>query len=260
MKPILLNTALSCLFQPGYHLYYARQQANKMPDEEAGLTLLECVVAIAVIALTGAMIGPPLVMAAATRVQTRRAEQALQLAQGEVDRVRAMVVRGQGNVNLLPDISTEANLEGQGAPTTTSGQLRTTNETCPDIDRYDATDASHVPALIQALPVDVDGDCDAEFLVQSFRYPLEFEDDDTVIAQDFQMMVRVYSARASNHFDNLEVEEASLGFTSGEGDYWKKPLAVLTTRVNQSDTDVALCGYHGLNSANADGEDDGDCR
>lgn len=254
MKLLLLNTALTCLLQPGYYRRQLRQQTHRTPAEDAGLTLLECVVAIAVIALTGAMIGPPLVMAAATRVQTRRAEQALQLAQGEVDRVRAMVVRGEGDIDLLPKTSSQADLEDQGAPTSKSGQLRSPATTC---NTYDATNTSHVPSLAQALPVDIEGDCEADFMIQAFRFPLEIEDTN---ARDFQMMVRVYSARASNHFGSLEVEEASLGFTSAEGDYWKKPLAVLTTRVNQSDTDAALCGYHGLNSANDQGQDDGDCR
>ncbi|MGK7888915.1 MAG: type II secretion system protein [Leptolyngbyaceae cyanobacterium] len=255
MKLSLLNTALSCLLQPGYHLHHARQRTPPTATGEAGLTLLECVVAIAVIALTGAMIGPPLVMAAATRVQNRRAEQALQLAQGEVDRVRAMVVRGEGDVNLLPEISTKANLAEQEAPNSPTGQLRSP-ATC---NTYDITDAAHVPSLLQALPVDVNGDCEPDFLIQTFRYPLEAQRVNTN-ARDFQMMVRVYSARAESHFGSLEVEEASLTFTSGEGSYWQKPLAVLTTRVNQSDTDAALCGYHGLNSADDNGDDNGDCR
>ena len=165
MKLLLLNTALSCLLQPGYHLHSARHSAQRSPSPDAGLTLIECVVAIAVIALTGAMIGPPLVMAAATRVQNRRAEQALQLAQGEVDRVRAMVVRGEGQDDLLPAKSNKSNLEEQAVPTTTSGKLRSP-ATC---NTYDVSNTTHVPTTTQVLMVDVDGDCEEDFLIQSFR-------------------------------------------------------------------------------------------
>ncbi|NET10377.1 MAG: type II secretion system protein, partial [Symploca sp. SIO2B6] len=108
MKSMLLKTLLLCLAQPGQFLYSARTKGESSQSSEEGLTLLECVVAIAVIALTGAMIGPPLVMAAATRVQNRRAEQAQQLAQGEVDRIRAMVIQGNATAELLPKLVEES--------------------------------------------------------------------------------------------------------------------------------------------------------
>ena len=57
------------------------QQANA----ESGLTLIECIVAIVIISVVGVAITPPLFLATAARVQTNRAEQAVQIAQGEVD-------------------------------------------------------------------------------------------------------------------------------------------------------------------------------
>ena len=144
MKSSLFPTLLSCLVQPGRFLHSARQRQGGGASED-GLTLLECLVAIAVIALTGAMIGPPLVMAAATRVQNRRAEQALQLAQGEVDRIRAMVIRGTTNTensegNLasltadeLPALVTVENLKDHPAPDTViQGKLKS-----PECNNYD---------------------------------------------------------------------------------------------------------------------------
>ena len=118
-----------------------------------------------------------------------------------------------------------------------------------------------VPAANELLAVDVngkddEGNCEADFLVQSFRQNLDRAGE----TRDFQLMVRVYSAKAEAYVDDLKEEQASLRFTSGDGDYWQKPLAVLTTRINQSDTDAALCGYHGLNTEDVeDGEVDSDC-
>ena len=90
----------------------------------------------------------------------------------------------------------------------------------------------------------------------SFRQNLD-RDGET---RDFQLMVRVYSAKAEDHFGSLKEEQASLGFTTADGDYWQKPLTVLTSRINESDTDAALCGYHGLNTeTNPDGSADSDC-
>ena len=254
MKSASLHTLLSCLVQPGRFLHSARHRSTHGSSED-GLTLLECLVAIAVIALTGAMIGPPLVMAAATRVQNRRAEQSLQLAQGEVDRIRAMVITGDATVDKLPALVTVTELEDHPAPTKLmAGKLKS-----PECNTYDPED--DVPDDNEVLAVDIDGkdddgNCDTDFLIQAFRQNLD-RDGET---RDFQLMVRVYSAKAEDHFGSLKEEQASLGFTTADGDYWQKPLTVLTSRINESDTDAALCGYHGLNTeTNPDGSADSDC-
>lgn len=262
MKPMLLQPLLSCLIQPGHVLSRSRlhrkQGSNPHPSDE-GLTLLECLVAIAVIALTGAMIGPPLVLAAATRVQNRRAEQSLQLAQGEVDRIRAMVITNSASVDLLPDLVTVNDLEDHPAPTAQLANVLKSPDSSTGCGNYDPTDADHVPSSSEVIAVDVDGqedNCEADFLIQAFRQNLDRAGE----TRDFQMMVRVYAAKAGDSFGSLEEEQASLGFTSGDGDYWQKPLAVLTTRVNESDNETALCGYHGLNTqVNPDGSEDTDC-
>lgn len=254
MKSSSLPTLLSCLIQPGRFLHSARQRQGCGASED-GLTLLECLVAIAVIALTGAMIGPPLVMAAATRIQNRRAEQALQLAQGEVDRIRAMVITGEASVAKLPAMVTAGYLQDHPAPDMLmAGELKS-----PECNTYEPT--TDVTESNEVLAVDVDGkddtgNCEADFLIQSFRGNL----DGVEGTRDFYLMVRVYSAKAQDYFGTLKEEQASLGFTTGDGDYWQKPLAVLTTRINQSDNDAALCGYHGLNNEeHEDGSDDTDC-
>ncbi|MEM9213481.1 MAG: type II secretion system protein [Cyanobacteria bacterium P01_F01_bin.150] len=259
MKSSSLHTLLSCLVQPGRFLYSARQnrscRGQRNGASEDGLTLLECVVAIAVIALTGAMIGPPLVLAAATRVQNRRAEQAMQLAQGEVDRIRAMVITGEASVAKLPALVTATDLETHPAPARLmNGELKS-----PECNTYDPT--TDVPAADEVLAVDVNGEetpgnCEADFLIQTFRQNLD-RDGET---RDFQLMVRVYFAKAADDFTSLQEEQASLGFTSGSGEYWQKPLAVITTRINESDSNAALCGYHGLNDeTTSDGSADTDC-
>ena len=257
-----MNTLLSFLSQIRRTQSGSLVQNTKGKSSEAGLTLLECVVAIAVIALTGAMIGPPLVLAAATRVQHRRAEQSLQVAQGEVDRIRTMVVRGVtvADAGQLPDtvsLSAGAGLQTHTAPTSVKNKLRSPDSSC---NTYDATNTAHRPSSTEALLVDVngkdnDGTCRPDFLLQTFRQNLEVDG-----KRDFQLMVRVYAIKAQDNLGALKQEQASLGFTTTDGEYWQKPLSVLTTRINQSDTDVALCGYHGLNSLNSSGVDDGDCQ
>ncbi len=224
---------------------------NTPPKKEQGLTLMECLVAIAIIALTSAMIGPPLVLAAATRLQNRRVEQSIQIAQAEIDRIRTTVTLRNHAENNLPEITSAATLSAQAGPGATFNLMDSVNAGCGN-----SYNSEQVP-INQALPVDLDGDCETDFLVQVFRTegnftPIEagrrFDDDDnpTGIASPhtFEVMVRVYAASAATNYGSLETEPASLQFTSGEGNQRQRPLTVLTSQVSQSDTDSSLYCYH----------------
>lgn len=223
----------------------ALDQGSNGVASEQGVTILECLVAIAVIAITGALITPPLFIAAATRVQNQRAEQALQIAQGEVDRIRVMVERGGHRQNALPRKGASDNLEDVGPPTSLSNQLKSVNTTC------DTYDGSLYP-INQALRVDTDGDCDTDFLLQVFRSGEEnFSPGEAAIAvpanrrpTTVELGVRVYSNSAADNLNNLVTEEASLKFTSGDGNQRERPLAVLYSNIQWSDTEFSLCEYH----------------
>lgn len=230
---------------------FSTTERDRCPKHNAnqGLTLMECLVAISVIALTSAMIGPPLVLAAATRLQNRRVEQAIQLAQGEIDRVRTMVTRSEHARNVLPGVTGAANLDAQAAPTAQLGLMESVNSSCPS-----AYGEAPVP-VNQALPIDMDGDCETDFLMQVFRDAGEFSTQEanrgnTGRPNTFNMMVRVYAANASQNFGNLGTEPASLRFTSGEGNQRERPLAVITSEMSWSEADGSLFCYH--NDGNCD--------
>lgn len=219
---------------------------SKPKKTEQGLTLMECIVAIAVIALTSAMIGPPLVLAAATRLQNRRAEQASQIAQGEVDRIRTLVTLNQHERQVLPEVTVAANLDAEAAPGGAIDQMQSIDSNCPGVTPYDG---DPLP-LGQALPIDIDGDCEEDFLMQVFRDETaisESEDDrvDEGRPSRFSMMVRVYAASAGENFGDLETELASLRFTSGRGNQSQRPLAVVKSEMSWSDSDGSLFCYHG---------------
>lgn len=212
---------------------------------DQGLTLMECIVAIAVIALTSAMIGPPLVLAAATRLQNRRAEQAVQIAQGEIDRVRTLVSISQHQRQVLPTVTNAADLEAVPAPANAIQLLQSIDNGCST---YTGTPL----AVAQVLPIDIDGDCEEDFLMQVFR-----DEGDISTAEDnrgnngrpstFNMMVRVYAASARTNLGSnaLETEPASLRFTSGQGNQQERPLAVIMSEMSWSDSDGSLFCYHG---------------
>jgi prepilin-type N-terminal cleavage/methylation domain-containing protein len=213
---------------------------------EQGLTLLECLMAIVVIGLTVAMITPPLIISAATRVQNQRAEQAMQIAQGEIDRVRAMVAKDQHIPTRLPAVATVSggNLQAVPAPTppTASSPLKSPR----NCGTTTSNDGAQVP-INQSLRIDVDGDCKADFFMQTFRTAGRNNNAEVLSGQNrpssFEMGVRVYSILADGSAGSLQTLPASLQLTNHQGKQRTRPLAVMYTPFSRSDQGDALCFY-----------------
>lgn len=249
-RPLQLNILNSVLAKK-------RSPVKISQASEQGLTLLECLVAIVVIGITVVMVTPPLFIAAATRVQNQDAEKALQIAQGQIDRIRVLVSRSNQYPSNLPSVVTS--LQSTAAPTAKFGKLKSANTSCSN-----PYNDEQIPSG-QALPVDVDGDCQADFLVQIFRTAGTTTASETAKAalgntqarpSDFSVGVRVYSILASgipssNSFSGLSTDQASLQLTSGTGRRRTSPLAVIYTPFAWSDQSDTLCGYQKAASQNA---------
>lgn len=233
-----LSAVMRGLLRPKWSI---QKQAR---SSEQGLTLLECLIAVAVMGLTVGLVLPPLLIASATRVQTRRAEQALQLAQGEVDRVRIIVARGDHTpANLPANIGNTTNLEAFPAPGGALNQLKS-SVNCGN--NYNGTQI----AANQALRVDVNGDCQPDFLMQVFRTrgsTTRSESGNQDRPSEFRLGVRVYSITSirGENFAGLGTEQASLSLTNSERNQLNQPLAVLYTQVSWGDRDSTLCQFYG---------------
>lgn len=203
-------------------------------DLEHGLTLIECLVAIAVIASTIGVIAPITILTVATRVQNQRAEQAIHIAQSEIDRVRLTVERG-GNFDLSDVASTTLAIDAVPAPNTVDEAAASTTVTA-------------------ARSVDVNNDGTDDFAIQLFRtYSTAGVSDGIPVA--FELGVRVYRAQAIERFaptNQVGTEQAALTFTDGEGEGTTRPLAVLYTTIVKSDRTESLCDYYRYNSASFD--------
>ena len=203
-------------------------------SSESGLTLIECLVAIMVIALTVAATAPMLVFSVATRVQNQKTEQALQLAQGEIDKIRLAVEQGGDYGDRLLELS---------LPSSTAD----TAFEVPPPTAFVANSPNSVTAVTDARRIDTDGDGDGDFAIQLFRTegievsPVTTGAADTPVA--FEIGVRVYDAGAEANLGSLVKEDGSLTFTSGEGDRGTAPLAVLYSQITQGDREGALCQY-----------------
>lgn len=205
-------------------------------DSISGLTLIESLVAIAIIGITAASVGPVIVISAATRIQSQRAEQALQIAQGEIDRVRQILEQRivDDGVGGTAEYST-ADLRIASTPTTVTTTPANALGPTAVAGAFNGADYR------TARSVDVDGDTVADFAVQAFRFG---ETERSVGGQPiaFQMGVRVYEIDAIDG-TALSTTAARLGTTAGEAERKEKPLAVLYTEVTKSDERQSLCEY-----------------
>ncbi len=214
-----------------------RNSLSRLNTQDAGLTLIECLVAIVVIAITVAAMGPMMVFSVATRVQNQKTEQALQLAQGEIDKVRRVVEQGGDYGQRLSNLSL----------VTAPASISTPAVVAAPTAAFISTTAT-ATAITQARKIDTDGDGNSDFAIQLFRTQgVELPSQTVGVTAStpvvFNIGVRVYDARAESNLSSLLTSTASLTFTSGEGSRGRRPLAVLYGQIAQGDRDASLCQY-----------------
>ncbi|MEM8611465.1 MAG: prepilin-type N-terminal cleavage/methylation domain-containing protein [Cyanobacteria bacterium P01_H01_bin.105] len=200
----------------------------RLSNSTSGLTLIESLVAIAVIGITAASIGPVIAISAATRIQSQRAEQALRVAKGEVSRVRQVVE--QTNTYTAADL---------GIASTPVAIADVTAALPPT-----AANAAFNPANYRiAQIINLDGG-DPEFAVQSFRLGASENNDASGRPVTFQLGVRVYEIDAvTDNAAGLGTTAARLGTTAGEAQRKEQPLAVFYTEIIKGDERQSLCEY-----------------
>lgn len=217
-------------------LALANRTSKRSPDDssEQGLSLIECLIAIIIIAITVTAITPPIFLATASRIQSRRAEQANQIAQAEVDRIRSIVERGGYTTAVLP-VSTgqTINIQEFGPASSVDNSLILSSATCSGKSLYPATLPGSANTLI---PVDINGDCTAEFAMQVFRTEgCVPSGEDASRPYSFYVGVRVYAYNPDRPLPGtLSAERATLSMTTGRRDQGTdliRPLQTLYTKV-----------------------------
>lgn len=220
-----------------------RGQSDQQSTEQ-GLTLIESLAAIVIFGFAIAAVTQPLIIAMATRVRAYRAQQSLQLAQGEIDRVRLLVEQSyqvhqkEGEKNFqnafniylskLPPASSATDPKDVGPPTDFIGY-------CKDALPTSAT---------QGCKVTVNG---ADFGIQTFRLktvaPSVASLGNQTVPVGFNMGVRVYPPAALNQ-KNLSIEPASLAFSARTDG--PAPLAVSYVPIVRSDLQSSIDDYKNL--------------
>jgi type II secretory pathway pseudopilin PulG len=197
--------------------------------------------AIVVVGLTGAIVAPFMVISVATRVQNQRAEQALELAQSEIDRVRVEFEQSGANENFVP-------VRYQNAVIAEASITCVGDEYCPaQVAGPTSIDADNTVIDHDGdgeKRVDINGDGTDDFFVQGFLVQRLDTDSDS-IPNNYELGVRVYDIRAAGDFPvgGLATDEALVGVTSSEGERTAKPLSVVYTSVGISEDADSLCNW-----------------
>jgi prepilin-type N-terminal cleavage/methylation domain-containing protein len=214
-------------------------QQSRTP--EAGLTLLECLVAMLVVAIAVVSVTPPIFVATASRIQSRRADQARQIAQGEADRLSALIERGGYTLAQVPALGAGANAQVVPAASGSPTAILSPSTSCGSYPRTTVT-------ATQLVGVDVDGDCRTEFLMQVYRVNDRYITGTTPGTDPpyaFDIGVRVYAwTRPTLPPGGLATIPSSLNLTTGRKDLVNnqlRPIAVTYRRLVRSDTSSSLC-------------------
>ncbi|MBW4494431.1 MAG: prepilin-type N-terminal cleavage/methylation domain-containing protein [Oscillatoria princeps RMCB-10] len=213
-------------------------QRTKPKRTEQGMTLMECLMGIVVITIVIAAITPPLLISMATRVQNYRAQQAMKLAVGELDRVRLEVESGGSAANWqskLPPQASGYDITKVGAPTTKVP----TQTTCP------LTGQNGADPTTTWCGADINGDGDWDLGVQTFRTPTPATTGNPKSQPiAFVMGVRVYTRSAIESGKPLETTPVNLGLTSGYS--VSKPLVSISTPIVRSNLNISAEAYCNL--------------
>jgi type II secretory pathway pseudopilin PulG len=222
--------------------HWLRSQRRSSPNlaSTVGLTLLEALVAMIIISVIISVITPPVFIAVATRVYQRKTEQALNIAQQEIDAVRRVVSAGDYTANnfgtKLPPAIASGTLKAYAAPTAYCVPT--------DVAPYCTSPTASTAVERGESSGGVAGSTDSSsvFYVQVFRDTGTTLSSVDTIPSTFRMAVRVYEARPGNGV-TLGTDQAPLTFTTGKSRRTGNqalPLAVLYTEVSRGDVKGSL--------------------
>ncbi len=221
-----------------------RGQSNQQSTEQ-GLTLIESLAAVVIFSLAIIAVTQPLVLAMATRVRAYRAQQSLQLAQGEIERVRLLVEQSyQGQ--RKPGDSNQTALDTYISKLPPASSATSPKEVGPPTGFIDCGETRPTSAT-QGCKVEVNG---ATFGIQTFRLhtiePSVRSLGNRTVPVAFKMGVRVYppAALSQDNLSNLSIEPASLAFS--EHTDGRAPLAVSYVPIVRSDLVDSIDDYKKL--------------
>lgn len=195
---------------------------------EQGFSLVEITVGFTIASAILAVMAPFLLLTVSTRVQNYRTEQAMQLAQSQINRVQTLMTQGvpkNQELGKIPPAAATGDKVAQVGPPTSLVKK-----------------PEELDSPTKALEIDYDNDNNPEFFVQMFRDEgIRFDVEEGLAV--FQIGIRVYAGVAKDNLGSLSTQAASINFIQGLGQQKTQPLAVLYTEVSRSDLKPSLERY-----------------
>lgn len=221
----------------------AHNQKQTAQSSQFGFTIIESLIAIAVVGILMTAIAPVIVLSVGNRVQARRVELATEASRSYVDSVRSRAIEAPKHAVLLNEISTtppnqfnpqRIAFASVAAPTSV-GNLRCTQAITATYP-YCQNDAT---SSLYCFDLDGDGCSSTSFkdmIVQAFRSVSPKIRSATNTEQGYLLGVRVYRADAFSDTTSLvksspDTKRTQATFTGGLGSS-KAPLLETTTEIS----------------------------
>lgn len=207
----------------------------KRRSPQAGLTLVESMVAMTIISIMAVVTTPPLILSMANRIQNRRTETAMNLAQKEIERIRLIMDKGGYEEYHIPPVGkVPGGMNSIDEIIKVTPPTRISNKQPCGIPADDSCDKD--PNYKKAWWSESE-----EFFIQTFRSPgygpcgsigAECEEGDCEeeptggggggeedgVPVAFRMGVRVYSKAAYEDLGSLQTHVAPLYLSTGAGE------------------------------------------
>lgn len=209
----------------------------------SGFTILEALIAIAILSILMTAIAPVFVLAVGNRVQARRIELATQATKTYIDGIKAGTIESPQHIVVLNEVDSNKNFNSQReqfvatVPTSTSGGLRCTNITVSNSYCWNNSTSS-----LYCFDLDGGGcssDSGQDLVIQAFR---SASSDPKSIGKGYLLGVRVYRAAGFSDLSPLVASDSTtqrtqMPFSGGVGNF-KAPLVETTTEIAANESNI----------------------
>ncbi|MBE9037707.1 hormogonium polysaccharide secretion pseudopilin HpsB [aff. Roholtiella sp. LEGE 12411] len=220
-----------------------KQQQISCPSGESGFTIIESLVALLVVAILLTAIAPVIVLATATRVQSRRVELATQAAKTFIDGVRTGAIEAPSEV-----ITGSLEPPTEDIPRTLADNLINSTDKMPAPTALTKTNLYCFNKNGQFTPPP---DCISDlFYIQASRINVTTTETEAKKLAEigYRLGIRVYRADADFPLtaSTADTKNTQTPFTGGLGSR-KAPLVEMTTDIASTNTSFqALCQRLGI--------------
>ncbi|PSM46246.1 prepilin-type cleavage/methylation domain-containing protein [Chroococcidiopsis sp. CCALA 051] len=209
----------------------------------SGFTILEALIAIAILSILMTAIAPVFVLAVGNRLQARRIELATQATKTYIAGVKAGTIAPPQHIVVLNEVDSNKNFNSQReqfvatAPPSTSGGLRCTNVTVGNSYCWNNTTSS-----LYCFDLDGGGcssDSGQDLVIQAFR---SASSEARSMDKAYILGIRVYRAAGFSDLSPLVASDANtqrtqLTFSGGLGNF-KTPLVETATEVANDESSI----------------------